>query len=580
MTFPLGTLDIDPVAFAIAGNAALGIKDSGKTYGMTYVAEQLYLSGIPFITIDPIGVWRWLRVAGPGPDGRGFPIVVAGGEAGDLDLTPESAPLIVRAAMKNGVSLVLDLFSLSMSKADWRKIVMSTCNLLLYENKAYGLRHIFLEEAAEFVPQVVYDGNVYSAVEKVVRMGGNSSLGITLINPRAEEVNKTVLELCENLFLFRQKGKNTLTSLRKWLAVADVADPKTITDTFSKLPTGECWAWVAMHEQPVRIKVQTKLSFHPNRRAQRGDLAAAGKAVDVGEFVADMRAALAEATAAQNDGSSAKPAASAKTKPAPAGALPAGAAAAIDRAYKDGYDTGSQHAQERGRQAGYAAGVEAGRLAAIARTREIITSIRDQIDGIFDVHLNQAASQHGDAAPSEIPAIAEAPARRRPVTATPHISGRLPGAAGKLLAAMDTNPPVSRTWGQFAALAGIKARGGHFLTGRRHLIDAGLAIESGGLVSIAKPSANAQKPSSDPAANVDMWAGVLRACAPQIIRYLFEVGGSARRQDIADALGLKPSGGHWLTGWKQLRDNDIVAMSGDVATLTELFRPKSRRRAA
>jgi hypothetical protein len=76
-----------------------------------------------------------------------------------------------------------------------------------------------LEEAAEFVPQRIGpdQGSVYAEIEKLARMGGNASLGYTLVNQRAEEVNKAVLELCDCLFLHRQKGRNSLTALSKWL---------------------------------------------------------------------------------------------------------------------------------------------------------------------------------------------------------------------------------------------------------------------------------------------------------------------------------------------------------------------------
>ncbi|HUQ52255.1 MAG TPA: hypothetical protein VM692_08525 [Gammaproteobacteria bacterium] len=61
---------------------------------------------------------------------------------------------------------------------------MQTCfRTLLYENE--GMRHIFLEEAAEYCPQKVQDGETDAEVEKLVRMGGNASLAITLINQRA-----------------------------------------------------------------------------------------------------------------------------------------------------------------------------------------------------------------------------------------------------------------------------------------------------------------------------------------------------------------------------------------------------------
>jgi hypothetical protein len=287
----LGKVNIDPIAYGSQGNAILGIRDSGKTYTATMLAEQLFENNVPFIAFDPIGVWKWLRVPGKG---RGYPIVVAGGADGDLPLTVESAPEIVRAAMLNGVSLVIDLFDINLSKADWRRIVKSCVRTLLHENQSHGLRHIFIEEAAEFVPQKVLDGDVYAEIEKLARMGGNCRLGYTLINQRAQEVSKAVLELCENLFLHRQRGKNALDSLHKWLDAADVGTAKAVMKTLPDLPKGECWAWMGGdHPQPpVRVKVPLKNSSHPDRRVMRGDAQMHEVAVNVSDFVDQLKAVL------------------------------------------------------------------------------------------------------------------------------------------------------------------------------------------------------------------------------------------------------------------------------------------------
>lgn len=284
-------LSVDAVEYASRANAILGIRDSGKTYTGTLIAEQLYNAGIPFFAFDPIGRWRFLKVNGAG---KGLQVVVAGGTDPDLPLSPENAPKLIRAAMATGISMVIDLYSIGLSKRDWRDIVRSSIEAILYEGEGHGLRHVFLEEAAEFIPQRVRDGQTYAAVEKLARMGGNVGVGVTLINQRAEEVNKAVLELCDNLLLHRQRGKNSLLSLRKWLEAGNVNPPKEITDTLADLPTGQCWAWFKDVGKPKLIKVQQKRSFDPNRRtmSQKTAKIPAGSA-DVSKFVAAMKTALA-----------------------------------------------------------------------------------------------------------------------------------------------------------------------------------------------------------------------------------------------------------------------------------------------
>lgn len=288
----LGPLAFDIEQFAIQGNAILGIKETGKSYTATMFAEKLMDAGVPITALDPIGIWRFLRVAGKGP---GYPVVVAGGENGDLPLTPHGAAEIVRAAMRDGVSIVLDLYSMKLTKSDWRAIVENAVRTMLYENKQYGLRHVFIEEAAEFAPQRVGPeyGKVYAEVEKLARMGGNAGLGYTLISQRAEEVNKAVLELCDALFLFRQKGKNSLLNLGKWLDAAG-AEGRVIAATLPTLKQAECWIWPQGAETPIRVpKMPEKRTFHPDRRQMRSaDAAVQRKTVDVSAFVRQMSGTL------------------------------------------------------------------------------------------------------------------------------------------------------------------------------------------------------------------------------------------------------------------------------------------------
>lgn len=289
----LDSLKIDAVDYASRGNGILGIRDSGKTYTATYFAEQLFRCDIPFLTFDPTGVWKFLRVPG---HGKAIPVVVAGGRDGDLPLTPASAPAIVEAAMKGRVSLILDMTSQDLSKADWRRIVLASITVLMQKNFDHGLRHIFIEEAAEFVPQRPLDGQTFAKVEQLVRVGGNNRLGVTLINQRAEELAKSVLELCDNLFLHRQKGKNSLASLQKWLTIGEVQDAKEIIGTLSTLPTGVCYAWLGEEAKAVRCKVPVKNSMHPDRRALIGAVTAGETKprIDVGAFVEKMAADLAK----------------------------------------------------------------------------------------------------------------------------------------------------------------------------------------------------------------------------------------------------------------------------------------------
>lgn len=282
---------LDAVDYAGQGNAILGIRDSGKTYTGTKAAEGLLDAGIPIIVYDPIGIWKNLKI-GVGKH-KGYPVVVAGGEGSDIRLTPGNAVEIVRAAMKENVSLVIDLYSPELiNKSTWIKVVQETVDELMYQNKAYGMRHIFLEEAAEFIPQRLQPqhARVYASLERLARMGRNAHLGMTIINQRAEEVNKAILEIMALCLLHKQVGKNSLLSIKKWLEIR--GNEKGIDLIMSQLPQlqkGECF--VISDEQPVKIKVLEKNTFHPDPK-KPVDPVIAKLALNVSAFVAKMNEQL------------------------------------------------------------------------------------------------------------------------------------------------------------------------------------------------------------------------------------------------------------------------------------------------
>lgn len=271
--------------FAISRNAILGITKSGKTYLAKGIAEQLLGFGIPFVVFDAIGVWRHLKVPGAG---QGYKVVVAGGESPDLPLTTHSAPAIVRAAIAGNIPLVIDLYDSKLSKADWRRIVQECFRILLYENK--GMRHIFLEEAAEYAPQKVMDGQTYAEVEKLARMGGNRSLGITFINQRAQELNKAVLELCDNIILLRQRGAHAIDSLEKQMDKLDPATSKEIALTLPNMTQGDCWVFTENGDKPIRTRSKKINSYHPDRK--NPDHKVLSKGVSADEFVQSMAGQL------------------------------------------------------------------------------------------------------------------------------------------------------------------------------------------------------------------------------------------------------------------------------------------------
>jgi hypothetical protein len=140
-----------------------------------------------------------------------------------------------------------------------------------------------------------------------------------------------------------------------------------------------------------------------------------------------------------------------------------------------------------------------------------------------------------------------------------------------LLLALAQHAPARFTWGQAATLAGLKPSGGHFNAGRKSLRDAGYVAEtsdpgsgSGTSLVVASPAglkaAGEVPPApSTPAERLALWCGRLPSPAPEMLRTLAAEGEHYMDADqLAVALGKKPTGGHWNSGIAVLRNNGLI----------------------
>jgi hypothetical protein len=132
-----------------------------------------------------------------------------------------------------------------------------------------------------------------------------------------------------------------------------------------------------------------------------------------------------------------------------------------------------------------------------------------------------------------------------------------------LLIAVAQHAPARFTWGQLATLAGLKPSGGHFNAGRKSLRDAGYIEEASDLVAAtaAGLAAAGEVPPapSTPAARLALWCERLPSPAPDMLRTLAAQGERyVAADELAAAIGKKPTGGHWNSGIAVLRNNGLI----------------------
>lgn len=255
----------------------LAIRGVGKTYTASVLIEEMLKEHLPVIVLDPLDVWWGLRSSADGKH-NGLPIVVFGGDHGDVPLKVEDAHTIARLQVESNLSCVLSLRHLSKTKQ--RTFVAAFCEEL-YHLKGQGRYkqpvHVVFDEADAFAPQrsMNESARALGAVDDLVRRGRASGVGVTLISQRAAVLNKDVLTQIESLICLRTTSPHDQRALDEWIrANASEEHRATFMASLASLPIGEAWFWSpGWLREFVRIKVRRRETFDSSATPKMGEQA-------------------------------------------------------------------------------------------------------------------------------------------------------------------------------------------------------------------------------------------------------------------------------------------------------------------
>ncbi len=252
--------------------AILAKKRAGKTYAAGVIEEEFAEKRLPFVVLDPVGVHYGIRSTADGTK-RAYPVVVFGGEHGDIPIERDMGQAVAEAVIDENISCIIDLSELS--KTAWRQFVRDFCRTLYQRNRNTNPRHVFIEEATEFVPQTRRPEmqEAYEAVERLVRMGGNKGLGVTLISQRSAQVAKDVLSQLDILIALRTVGahdrKAMLDMFGDVLEEDDLPKLEEFKRTIPRLEDGVAWIWspefLKCFEQ---VHIRERRTFHGGATVQ------------------------------------------------------------------------------------------------------------------------------------------------------------------------------------------------------------------------------------------------------------------------------------------------------------------------
>ncbi len=517
--------------------AIVGTAGSGKTYAAKGFVERLLDIGARVAIVDPLGAWWGLRASADG-SAAGYPVVVFGGRHADVPITAEMGAALGRMIATEALVCVVDLSELGSNAA--RRRFMAAFSEALYEANEEPL-HLVLDEADLWAPQrpLPDQMGLLGHIEEIVRRGRVRGFIPWLITQRPAVVHKDVLSQADILIAMKLTASQDRDAIGAWIeGQADRQEGKRILGDLPRLQRGEGYLWAPGRGILERAAFPTIRTFDSSRTPKRGERLAIPRTlaeVDLTAIVAALGAAETQAIGKPKE----------------------------DR---------RRHAL-----------LEAELAAARARIESLEQKTHDLSARLERIAALAAGPvpMADDAASAEPRGKIEAkPVRPLSVVTSDAAAGSgesLHPAARKLLVALAQHAPARFTWGQAATLAGLKPSGGHFNAGRKSLRESGYIDEANDLLSATpaglKAAGEVPPAPSTPAERLALWCDRLPSPAPEMLRTLAAEGERYMAADeLAAALGKKPTGGHWNSGIAVLRNNGLIEADGRRYRTATLFR--------
>lgn len=254
-------------------------KRRGKSYLAQREAEELLEQKQQVVALDPTGAWWGLRSSADGKE-PGYPIVVFGGDHGDVPLDPLSGETLARVIVEECFSAVVDLTT--MRKGERIRFGAEFLETLYRLNRA--AMHLFIDEADVFAPQVTRDpqqARLLGATDELVRRGGLRGVGVTLITQRSQVVSKDVISQIDAMAVLNMNHPKDIAAVRDWME-ANYADGDAIEEalrSLPRLPVGTAWYLSPERDLFGKIEISRKRTFDSGRTPKPGERVIAPKAL-------------------------------------------------------------------------------------------------------------------------------------------------------------------------------------------------------------------------------------------------------------------------------------------------------------
>jgi hypothetical protein len=284
--------DTIPAAALNQHIAALGKTGSGKTYALKGIVEQLLDHGRQTCVLDPTGAWWGLRLAADGK-GRGYDVVLIGGQHNDIPLSERSGAAVARLVTEQHANVVIDTSGFTVGQyTRWFIDFAGT----LYTTIRSPL-HLVIDEAHYFMPQGkspdVDAGRMLHAGNRLMSGGRSKGVRGLLATQRPAKLHKDSLTCVDTMIAMRVIAPQDRAAIKDWIdGAGDPKQGREVLDSLAQLQKGEGWVWYPEGGHLQRVKFPKIRTFDSSATPDHG--AKAGP--KIAEIKLDeVRSAMAEA---------------------------------------------------------------------------------------------------------------------------------------------------------------------------------------------------------------------------------------------------------------------------------------------
>lgn len=557
-------LPSDVVTQAIA---ILARRGAGKTYTGSVLVEEVVKAKLPVVVLDPTGAWWGLRTSADG-EKPGLPVVIFGGEHGDVPLAAHAGKVIADVVIEHPGAYVIDLSGFDSKAAEQR--FAGDFLERLYRGKATRREALLLvvDEADLLAPQRPgpEQTRTLGALEAIVRRGRIRGLGVVLISQRAAVLNKNVLTQVEVLVAMQTTGPQDRAAIDDWIAGNGTREERdTVLGSLASLERGEAWLWSPSWLRRLeRIQIRKRETFDSSKTPEAGAAAVTPRAfaqVDLEKLGERIRESAEQAKA--NDPTELRKqivALRRELEQRPTKQVVETVEVRVEVPVLNGQvEALTERAQRLQDLGGSIVAVGSDILAAIGRVQQ--TPSREREERAPRGVPAAPARGRGDTA---VATLAPAARRRDPAPAIEGEARQLKAGARRMLSALAQLHPTPLTRSQIATLSDISPAGGTFSDYLSAIRSNGLIDEANGTIALtdvgqALVAGDLGTGAPTPEQLLEMWGRKLKAGARRMLAVLYEVyPDGVSRPELAERAEISAAGGTFSDYLSSLRRNGLL----------------------